>query len=354
MPPHSFTFNFDSLLTTTWMNYREKLYDNIFNAVPFFHWIYASGRKRIEDGGESIVVPLEYGRNSTIKSMETGYDTIDTTPQDPFTSAKYDWREVAGSTSISNKELAKNQGKGKIIRLLESLANNTEMSFTEIIEAMIIGAMSWGNGGADIQPLSTLVAKDPTASTEIGGINQNTYAWWRNQYKQSAATTYEGLIREIANLYNKCSKGGKKGKRSYPDMGICDQNFYETYEGACRAKGQMIIPMNEKIADMGFGGIKYRGTTLMWDEFYPDIETGTGVTPDTVDTYSYSYCGLTFLNSEFLEFVICKGQDFVVGPFIQPENQKVKTSLLYLMGELCCSNRRKQGVLFKVPTTIIA
>jgi hypothetical protein len=349
MAVNSITYNFDDLLSTTWMNYRHQLYDNIFNACPFFYWIHSNERKRVEDGGERIVIPLEYGKNTTIKSMTSGYDVVDTTPQEGMTSAYYQWKEIAGSTSISNKELAMNQGRNKILDLLQKKANNTEMSFTEVIEQMIVGAVSAGNGGHDLSPLYTLVSKDGTGT--IGGIVAGTYTWWKNRYKQSAATTFETFIREIAHLYNECSRGGSKnGKRKAPDMILCDQYYYETYIGAARSKGQIML-VNEPVANLGFGGAKYLGATLMWDEYMPDIYTGTANTAP--DSYSPTYSSGMFINSEFLEFVVCKGQDFVVGPFIQPENQKAKTSILYLMGEIVCSNRAKQGSHHKVLLTTI-
>jgi hypothetical protein len=349
MAVNSITYNFDDLLSTTWMNYRHQLYDNIFNACPFFYWIHANGRKRVEDGGERIVIPLEYGKNSTIKSMSSGYDVVDTTPSETMTSAYYQWKEIAGSTSISNKELAMNQGKNKILDLLQKKANNTEMSFTEVVEQMMVGALSAGNGGHDLTPVNSLITVDGTGT--VGGIVSGTYAWWKNRYKESAATTFETFIREIAHLYNLCSRGGSKnGKRKAPDMILCDQYYYETYIGAARAKGQIML-VNEPVANLGFGGAKYLGATLMWDEYMPDTYTATANTDP--DSYSPTYSSADFINSEFLEFVVCKGQDFTLGPFIQPENQKAKTSILYLMGEVTCSNRAKQGSHNKVPLTTI-
>lgn len=351
MPVNSITYNFDDLLSSTWMNYRSQLYDNIFNACPVFYWLHANGRKRVEDGGERIVIPLEYGKNSTIKSMTSGYDIIDTTPAEIMTAAYYNWKEIAGSTSISNKELAQNQGRNKILDLLQKLANNTEMSFTEVVEQQLLGALTAGNGGNDLTPICLLVKKDPTTSTTIGGINQSAYSWWRNKYKESTATTYEGFIKEIAHLYNDCSRGGSKnGKRKSPDVIVCDQYYYETYMGAARAKGQIMLT-NEPIANMGFGGAKYLGATLMWDEYMPDTYTGTANTDPA--SYSPTYSTALFLNSEFIEFVVCKGQDFTVGPFIQPENQKAKTSIIYLMGEMVTSNRSKHGHHSKVLLTAI-
>lgn len=88
-------------------------------------------------------------------------------------------------------------------------------------------------------------------------------------------------------------------------------------------------------------------------EYMPDVYTNsTSMTLATVDTYTYTKQNMYFLNSEFLEFVVAKGNDLVVGPFIQPENQKAKTSIIYLMGEVCCSNRRKQGLLMNITSNL--
>jgi len=350
MAVSSITYNFDSILSTTLMNYRKKLYDNIFNACPFFYWLHANGRKRIEDGGERIVIPLQYGRNSTIKAMSSGYDIVDTTPQDNITSCYYNWKEIAGSISISNRELVQNSGKHKIIDRLQAKVNEAEMSMTEEIEAMTLGKITSDQKPDDLLSIAEFIQKDPTASDSVGGINQSSYSWWRNQYDTTARTSWALLLAGMAKMYNSCSKGGAAGKRAHPDLIICDQNAYESYESACRDKTRII---NEKVADLGFGGLKFKGATCTWDEYMPDIYTGTtSVTPSTVDTYSYTKHNMYFINSDFIEFVVAKGQDLVIGPFIQPENQKAKTSIIYLMGEICCSNRRKQGALMNISSNL--
>jgi len=350
MAVSSITYNFDSILSTTLMNYRKKLYDNIFNACPFFYWLHANGRKRIEDGGERIVIPLQYGRNSTIKAMSSGYDIVDTTPQDNITSCYYNWKEIAGSISISNRELVQNSGKHKIIDRLQAKVNEAEMSMTEEIEAMTLGKITSDQKPDDLLSIAEFIQKDPTASDSVGGINQSSYSWWRNQYDTTARTSWALLLAGMAKMYNSCSKGGAAGKRAHPDLIICDQNAYESYESACRDKTRI---KNKKVADLGFGGLKFKGATCTWDEYMPDIYTGTtSVTPSTVDTYSYTKHNMYFINSDFIEFVVAKGQDLVIGPFIQPENQKAKTSIIYLMGEICCSNRRKQGALMNISSNL--
>lgn len=352
MAVSSITYNFDSILSTTLMNYRKKLYDNIFNACPFFYWMHAAGRKRIEDGGERIVIPLQYGMNTTIKAMSSGYDIVDTTPQDNITAAYYNWKEIAGSVSISNKELVQNSGRHKVINLLDAKVKGAEMTFTEVLELMILGKLTKHQGSNDFLCISEFIQKTPTGSDSVGGIDQNTYAWWRNQYNNDNCTSWALLLAQMGNMYNKCSKGGAAGKRSHPDLILQDQTAYEIYEGACRDKTRLI---NEKVADLGYGGLKYRGATLMWDEYMPDIHTdSTSMTAATLDTYTHTESNQYFINSDFIDFIVAKGQDLTVGPFIQPENQKAKTSIIYIMGEVCCSNRRKQGVNTQIDPTIAA
>src|SRR5579864_3415615 len=61
------------------------------------------------------------------------------------------------------------------------------------------------NGSSFIDPLPLQVAYDPTTSTSIGNINQNTSTWWRNQTKGfTNATTF---VKVLAYLRNNCAKG---------------------------------------------------------------------------------------------------------------------------------------------------
>ena len=76
------------------------------------------------------------------------------------------------------------------------------------------------------------------------------------------------------------------------------------------------------------------------------------VTSATVDTYSRTNSNALFLNTEFLEYVVMAGSDLNLGPFVTPENQVAKTAILYNMANVVCSNRRKQGIHFKVPASI--
>lgn len=349
--PVNLSLDYGSLLSTTMFNYRQTYYDNVFNAISGF--VMLRNKKRIEQGGERIQIPLVYSLNSTFSSMN-GYDDIDTTPQDNLTSVFSNWKEFAGSISISRREENQNRGKYQIIKLLSAKVQVAEMSAAEGLAAQAIGAVATSDPTLDLSPITYLVQKDPTASKSVQELNQSTYALWRNQYRDATAgsdTTFAAFLRGMENLYNKCSKGGGAGKRSTPNWILCDQGYYETYLAACRDKTR-IVKYDETIANLGFGGAKFRNAILTWDEYVPDIETGTAVLTSTVETYSRSYYTAYFINTEFMEYCVMAGSDLDVGPFIKPENQVARTSIIYNMGNLVVSNRRKQGVHFKVPTDI--
>ena len=349
--PVSLSLSYGELLTTTMFNYRSTFYDNVFNAIPVFYML--KNKKRTEQGGERIAIPLAYSRNKTFKSM-TGYDPIDTTPQDSLTTVFSNWKEFAGSISISRGEENKNRGKYAIINMLSAKTQVAEMSAAEELSIQTIGTIATTDPTLDLSPLSYLVQPDPTASKSVQELNQSTYSIWRNQYRDGTAgsdTTWAAFLRGMENLYNKCSKGGGAGKRSTPNWICCDQDYYENYLAACRDKTR-IIAYDSDIANLGFGGAKFRNAVMTWDEHVPDIFTGTNMTADTADTYSRTYCNAYFLNTEFLEYVVMAGSDLDVGPFIKPENQVVRTAIVYNMANLVCSNRRKQGVHFKCTKTI--
>ena len=227
--PVSMSFDYGTLLTTTLINYRKQFYDNVFNAIPVF--VMLRNKKRTEMGGERISIPLVYARNSTFASM-SGYDPIDTTPQDSLTTVFSNWKEFAGSISISRGEENKNRGKFQIINMLSAKTQVAEMSAAEELAVQVLGTVATSDPTLDLSPLTYLVQNDPTASKSVQELNQSTYAIWRNQYRDATAasdTSWAAFLRGMETLFNSCSKGGGAGKRSTPNWIICDQNYYENY-----------------------------------------------------------------------------------------------------------------------------
>jgi hypothetical protein len=193
--PSTRSISYDALLSLSFENVREGLFDNIFTSASFLSALYGAwGKKarkkkgiRMVNGGERIRCQLLYGKNTTVKSY-SGYDQLDVTPQDGITAAFYTWRQIAGSVAISRKEERQNAGESKIRDLLQAKIMQLEMSLRDELNLQLLGktvasaVWSAGDGmssGSDVDPLPHLIPKDPGGSVSVGNINQNTYSWWR-------------------------------------------------------------------------------------------------------------------------------------------------------------------------------
>jgi len=347
--PSQNTINYDSLLSTTLFNYRSTMVDNIFKSSSFLAALKQKGGIEYQDGGERIAQPLMYENNKTVKSYSK-YETLDTTPSDGMTTAFFPWREVAGTISIARLEERQNSGEARLLNLLEKKTMQAEMSIKEAINTQIIqGTVSSltfvdGNDQKDLFPLAYFLRKekatDPTTST-VGNIAGATYSWWRHRvgdFSSQSTTnadinvtvsTRAGLKQYLYRLYNFCTRGGDG---SGPNLILCDQATYETYEMALDAS---LRYTDQSMADLGFDTLKLKGATMIWDELVPDVGSGT-----TSLTYGTAF----YLNTKFFKLVIDSETDFITTPFIEPENQTAKTAKILFMGNTTCSNLRKLGV----------
>ena len=61
--------SFTELVTTTWRKHRKDIKDNVSKRNALLHRLYKRGNYRKEDGGLSIVCPLDYATNSTYQRL---------------------------------------------------------------------------------------------------------------------------------------------------------------------------------------------------------------------------------------------------------------------------------------------
>jgi hypothetical protein len=359
--PSSYTTYYDSLLSTTLFNYRPTMVDNIFRSSAWLAALKKNGGIDYQNGGERIAWPLMYETNSTVKSY-SGYETLDTTPQDGMTTCFYEWREIGGTISISRKEERQNSGESAMLNLLEKKTMQAEMSMKQAINQQLVqGTVSAttfvpGNSSKDLNPLGYIIRKapatDPVSGGNVGNIAGATYSWWRPRVADftTASTPAGGVfgmtvdsLRDykiaLYRLYNYCTRGADG---SGPNILLGDQVSFETYENALDYDKRYY---DESLATMGFDGIKLKAATFIWDELVPDLYSGT-----TTLTY-----GTVFLvNTKFYKLVIDSETDFITTPFVEPENQTARTAKILFMGNAIANNLRKLGAAWYILQTIVA
>jgi len=315
----------DSVLSTTLANYRPQIEDNVFKSMPLAYWLMGKypaqpnsqsesrGQKKVLDGGQYIVVPLMYGKNTTARSY-SGYGVLDTTPQEGITSAQFNWKQASVSVSISGLEERQNSGEEKIIDLLKTKIMQAEMSLQDEYSRQWSG--TGGDGSQDTNGLQNIVS----ATTTTGGLSGTSYSWWRSTVNSAVGSFATNGLTKMRSTYNSISKGN-----DHPDLIISDQTSFEYYESVLQPQERFT---DTNTADAGFENLKFKGAVMMFDN-------------NTYFPAGYMY----FLNSKYLNWNVHRDADFKTEDFIRPADQDARVAQIITMGELTVSNRSRLGVM---------
>ena len=344
--PASSTFNYDAVMATSLGNYRKTLTDNVSSTNLLFKTLKQKGFWEPADGGIFLGEDLLYG----LGSMDSydGYDELPLTPTEGITQAQFDWAQLAAPFSISGKERKMN--KQRIVNLISTKLMQLDITMQEGFNKHFIqGAQADGgignlwqphvsavNGSKSINPLGYLITYNTTMPLQVGGIDQAVTPWWRNYSKASTATTYGSFLAEMGHLRNEVGKGVGGAN----DVILMDQLSYELLNVAYYQK--YLSPATE-VGDYPYPVLKFQGVLVSWVEFMPDVESNNLGT-----TWGTAY----FLNSKFMRIRPESETDFVQTEMQTPINQDAKYKHVLWMGNATVNNRKKLGVLGKIPRTL--
>lgn len=317
--------NLSEIITTTLRNRSGKLADNVTENNAILKRLSEKGKIKQVGGGRSIVQELEYAENATA-GWYSGYETLNISPQDVLSAAEFDYKQAYVSVSISGLEELQNSGKEAIIDLLESRVNNAEKSMKNLISTGMY-ATGTGNSGKEIGGLQLLVADTPTSGT-VGGIDRQSYTFWRNQtYDASTdggtAATSSNIQTYMNRLWVNCLRGNDK-----PDLILADNAYYLLYLGSLQAIQRIT---SDKMASAGFTSLKYMDADVVLDG---------GIGGNCPANHMY------FLNTDYIHFRPHRDRNMVpLDPDRFSTNQDAMVKLIGWAGNMTLSNATLQGVL---------
>lgn len=313
---------FTELVSTTLRKHAKEIKDNVSKNNALLRRIYDKGNVRREDGGLTIVAPLDYAENNTYQRY-SGYDVLNVGASDVISAAEYQWRQIAINVVASGLELRANSGDTRIINLVKSRLKNAIRTFKNNFSADIYSDGTLAN---QINGLQALVADAGTGT--VGGIDSSTWTFWRNKVQSAAAplqgggaitpsaTTMESLM---LPLWLSLVRGDDQ-----PDLIVMDNNYFTFFE---QSQTSIKRYTDETKANAGFVSLKYKGADVIFDG-------GSGIPAN------HAY----FLNTDYLELVVHKDADMTVMDEMKPYNQDAAVVPVLWMGNLVCSNRALQGV----------
>lgn len=309
---------FTEIVTTTLRHRTPKLFDNVTANNALLARLKKRGKLRLVAGGQEIVEPLAYQENDTYKRY-SGYETLDISPSDVITAAKYDWKQAAIAVTASGLELLQNSGKEQILDLLESRIEVAENTFAN---KMSEDVYSDGTATNQINGLQAIVAD--TNTNTVGGISGNTWSFWRNYVREATGTLSASTVGdEFNDVYVNITRGA-----DHPDLIVADNNIFKFYLSSLQDIQRIQDP---NLGQLGFQTLKYMQADVVLDGGYG------GSAPST-----HAY----FLNTKYLRFTSHKDRNMVpLGGDREPVNQDALIKLIGWAGNLCCSNRFLQGVL---------
>lgn len=314
---------FTELVSTTFRKHRKEIKDAISNNNALLRRLEKKGNIKHEDGGLSIVEPLDYAMNQTYQRY-SGYDTLNIGASDVISAAEYQWRQIAINVTASGQELRTNKGESRIINLVKARMKNATRTFKNNFSYDIYSDGTLAN---QINGLQALVSD--TGLGTIGGIDSSAWAFWRNKVQSAAAPLQGGgavtmskdtIENQMLNLWLSMVRGDDR-----PDLIVADNSYFAMFENS---QLSMKRYTSSDSAKGGFTSLKYKDSDVIFDG-------GSGIPANH----------MYFLNTDYIYLVAHTDADMTVMDEMKPYNQDAAVIPILWMGNMLVSNRMLQGVM---------
>lgn len=314
---------FSELVTTTYRNHQKDVADNVSKHNALYRRLFTGDKLRLEDGGLSIVQPLEYASNSTYQRY-SGYDTLNINAVDVLSAAEFPWRQVAGNLAVSGLEMRTNSGENRIINFVKAKVKNLQHS---LANGLSTDLYSDGTAANQINGLQALVADAGTGT--VGGINSSTYTFWQNAVQSAAApiqggsaitvsaTTIESLM---LPLWIRLTRG-----MDMPDLIVFADDYFTFFEQSQTSLKRYTPDQN---GQAGMISMKYKSADVFFDS--------SGGIPA-----AHGY----FLNTKYIDLVVHQDANLTMLDEVDSINQDALVKTVIWQGNLAISNRSLQGVM---------
>lgn len=317
---------FTEMVTTTDRTWGRKVTDNVSKHNALLNRLKAKGGIKTVSGGYEISEPIDYAENGTYQRY-SGYEGLNTSASDVITSVKYPYQQVALHVTASGRELRMNAGKEQMINLVKARKEN---ALRTAANRFSIDIYSDGSLTNQINGLANLIQTNGQGT--VGGVNATTWTFWRNKFKEMTGTN-TAASPSVANsasmkadmnaLWLSLNRGTDK-----PDLIVMTHDFYSLYE---LGEQQLQRYADSELAKAGFTTLKYKSADVIFDDNTNFATTG-----------ERAY----FLNTDYLKLIQHREAQWTMDSEKTPVNQDAVVIPMYWMGNLVCTQRGLQGVLF--------
>lgn len=286
--------------------------DQINTEHPWLKLLIA-GKKEYAGGLQYVVEQLRFSNDSNFQSY-FGDSQVTYNRKRTLQQAKYTYGAVHDGFGLNEDELVQNgiivtdernsvptdAEKVQLTNLLEENTETLKLGFQEGLDLML-----HRNGSAsalDIPGLDLLIQTDPTTSSVVGGLNQQTYTWWRNNYATGVNGTTVALIDAMEVQWRNCTRYGN----SQPDKILVGESFLDAYRKVAalvvnrQITGASGLEKGGVSVDASTSKCYFKGIELEWDPTFAVL--------DTLDAPAIAWAKRCyFINTKFIKLRPIKG-----------------------------------------------
>jgi len=308
---------FTEIVTTTLREHPDVIADNVSDHNALYRRLKTKGKIKKLDGGYEIVRPLDYAENATFQRY-SGYDTLNISASDVLSAAKYSWVQSAVNVTASGLELRQNSGKNQIVDLAMARTKNAMRTAANnmSVDMYSTGALSNQMGG-----LGHIIQTNGEGT--VGGIVSATYTFWKNKFTEQGTPSKTSIKGDMNLLWLQCVRGTDK-----PDLIVSTHDNFSYYWESLQDL-QRYASADEATA--GFQALKYVTADVIFD---------------SNDNFATTGEKMYFLNTEYLELCVHREANWTQLDEKSSVNQDAVVIPIIFQGQLTCSNRSLQGVLF--------
>jgi hypothetical protein len=312
--------NYSDIIATTIQSRTRKIADNVTKNNALLAKLEQRGNIKTFSGGNVILQELSFAENGNA-SWYSGYDLLPVAAQDVISSAEFAIKQAAVPVVISGLEMLQNAGKEQMIDLMDGRLAVAESTMANLVAGALYSDGT-GYGGKQLVGLNAAV---PVTNTNTyGGIDANTWTFWRNYVDNNAAADLTpALIQGHLNLaWSNLVRGMDR-----PDLIVMDSTTWQTYMASLQAQQRFTDPSS---ARLGFPTIKYMDADVV-------LDGGIG---------GFCPAGTVFLlNTKYIHYRPHSARNMVP---LSPNkrysiNQDAEVQILAFAGNMTMSGRQFQG-----------
>jgi hypothetical protein len=295
----------------------KTLTNNVYSSTPILKRFSDKCKKL--SGGLQIQVPV-VSASATSGGYYSDIDTLTISKTENLSAAVYNWKQAYEAVRVSRLDLAKTSGD---VGKLDLIASKIKVAEDSLSDRLSSGIFSDGTGssGKEITGFEAMIS----ATSTYGGIAPADMASWVAQVLGNSGTPRALSLALIQKLDGACTDG-----KQSPSLFVSQQNVYDEAYNLFTAFQRI---ESEEMGKLGFKSLMLNGKPLVVDA---NMKAGS----------------IFALNEEFVHMFVHKDNDMRKEHHASLETTDSMLTKIFWMGNVGCSQRRRQGELADI--TVVA